>query len=83
MLFHIRRTCYHQTPPINPTVSWNWASFGKQLTDWRYCTSVLEELWQLEALLPNASCPNYLPLPPSSARVLREQRGKDAKLGYS
>lgn len=37
---------------------------------------MLEEPWQLEALLPNASCPNYLPVPPSSTGVLRVLRGK-------
>lgn len=43
MLFHIRGTCCPQTPPINPAVSWNWSSFGKQLTE---AGGIVQQCWR-------------------------------------
>lgn len=65
MLFHRRRTCYPKTPPRKPTVTWNYGSSGKQVTEAVgtacQCWDVLQELRQLEALLPTASWTNCLP----------------------
>lgn len=65
MLFHRRRTRYPKTPPSKPTVTWNYGSSGKQVTEAVgtacQCWDVLQELRQLEALLPTALWTNCLP----------------------